>query len=462
MSAEAEPPTPATAPKRRGCLKTAAIGCGSLFGLLLVAAIGVWWRATTDITPIDDSDLRITLEPLPAEENASHWLQVATERLDAVRSNATEADASFWIHDWAGQAWGHPPEEGAPPWDDARVGQVLVETEAVGEAIARAVACERAQPFALKPIQTAGESPAMRAFNTLDYLRLAAEWHRRAGRHAEALDAALALLRAGRLLQAGPSGMVEYLIGCQWHHQALAFVQRLAEDPAVPPDQLERAANALTWAMSGEGEAVTVLRVEYETTVRSLEVFEAGDASRGDPPVPANFAFQPHRTRRLIADRYRHAIAVASTPIRARSTRWGDDFQKPRGLDDWLRKMGANAAGWAFYGQTALAWALVVVESPRLDTGTQLTRAVLLAVAHRQRTGRLPESLEALALARGVAVPIDPYDGRSLRYDPNRRLVWSVGSDHVDEGASDPDQRDEDGDPVDLWRLPDPTVRIPP
>lgn len=387
---------------------------------------------------------------------------MADQRLTAAWGDAAEADAILWMHDWVYEAWGEEPDEGAPPWDDVRVGEVLAATEAVGEAIARAVACERAQPLALEPIQMAGQSPAMGAFGVLNRLRLAAEWHRRAGRHAEAVDAVLALLRAGRLLQAGPSGMVEDLVGRQWHVQALDFLQRLAADPRVPPDQMERAADILDRAVSETGETVTVLRVEYETIVHSLERFETGDPSRGDPPVPAGLAFHPNRTRQLIAERYRRAIAIASTPVPAWPSRLRDDVVLPTGLGAWLRRtLGANAHGWSFHERTALAWRDLVVARPRTDTRTQLTRAVLLAVAHRRRTGRLPDTLAAMARGRGVTIPTDPYSDGPLRYDPTRGLIWSVGPDGVDEGGSDPDQRDEAGDPVDFWHLPDPTVRIP-
>lgn len=72
--------------------------------------------------------------------------------------------------------------------------------------------------------------------------------------------------------------------------------------------------------------------------------------------------------------------------------------------------------------------------------------AALTALAletQRRRDGAWPESLEALVPSLLPAVPLDPFDGRPLRYRPPppgssdgaRPLIYSVGVDEVDEGG---------------------------
>jgi hypothetical protein len=60
----------------------------------------------------------------------------------------------------------------------------------------------------------------------------------------------------------------------------------------------------------------------------------------------------------------------------------------------------------------------------------------LAARAYELEKGGPPTSLEALVPDYIEAVPADPFDGKPLRYDPKRRLVWSVGEDLVDDGAA--------------------------
>ena len=64
--------------------------------------------------------------------------------------------------------------------------------------------------------------------------------------------------------------------------------------------------------------------------------------------------------------------------------------------------------------------------------------AILLACrAYEEMTGQLPEALEALVPDYLPAVPRDPFDGRSFRYSAERRLVYSVGENLVDDGGMD-------------------------
>jgi hypothetical protein len=57
------------------------------------------------------------------------------------------------------------------------------------------------------------------------------------------------------------------------------------------------------------------------------------------------------------------------------------------------------------------------------------------------RRGRLPDSLDDL-VTEGIltAVPTDPFNDQPLRYSKERKVVWSVGADEIDDGgAIDPE-----------------------
>ena len=61
----------------------------------------------------------------------------------------------------------------------------------------------------------------------------------------------------------------------------------------------------------------------------------------------------------------------------------------------------------------------------------------LAACLFRLDQGMLPASLNEL-LGKGLEeIPVDPYDGAPLRYDPKRGIFYTVGHDLVD----DPDGR---------------------
>lgn len=48
-----------------------------------------------------------------------------------------------------------------------------------------------------------------------------------------------------------------------------------------------------------------------------------------------------------------------------------------------------------------------------------------------------PPTLDALVPAYLPSIPVDPFDGKPLRYDPQRKRVWTVGDDLQDDGGFD-------------------------
>ena len=58
------------------------------------------------------------------------------------------------------------------------------------------------------------------------------------------------------------------------------------------------------------------------------------------------------------------------------------------------------------------------------------SEVVVAAELYRRKTGRRPESLDALVPEFLPSVPTDPFDhGAALKYDVERGVVWTVGPD---------------------------------
>lgn len=79
----------------------------------------------------------------------------------------------------------------------------------------------------------------------------------------------------------------------------------------------------------------------------------------------------------------------------------------------------------------ALASAVV-----RRRVRVEATVAMLAIRRFERRHQRLPKSLQELVDAKLLTeLPRDPIDDQSLRYDPSRRLLWSIGLDGQDNGG---------------------------
>jgi len=77
------------------------------------------------------------------------------------------------------------------------------------------------------------------------------------------------------------------------------------------------------------------------------------------------------------------------------------------------------------------------------------TAVAALAIARFQaKSGRLPKDLAALVPEYLVAVPLDPFDGKPIKYKQSDRgvVVYSIGADMVDDGGVPVDEKTEKGD----------------
>jgi hypothetical protein len=82
--------------------------------------------------------------------------------------------------------------------------------------------------------------------------------------------------------------------------------------------------------------------------------------------------------------------------------------------------------------------ALRMARSWRFRTAqTRCAIAMLAVERYRRRHGDWPQSLDALVPSQLKEMPLDPYDGKPLRYRPwaNGVLIYAVGPDRKDDGG---------------------------
>ena len=65
------------------------------------------------------------------------------------------------------------------------------------------------------------------------------------------------------------------------------------------------------------------------------------------------------------------------------------------------------------------------------------TRVLFAIKCYKRKTGRLPDALDALVPEYIDKVPLDPYDGRPMRYSREKKRVYSIGEDLKDVGGLD-------------------------
>jgi hypothetical protein len=113
-----------------------------------------------------------------------------------------------------------------------------------------------------------------------------------------------------------------------------------------------------------------------------------------------------------------------------------------------LSSLGITNAGEAFFHALKIpdfsdefggfAMGNVVQRIIRTETGCLVVGTAIALKRFQLKHGKLPETLGELVPEFSRSVPIDPYDGKPLRYHPNADgtyLLYSIGEDGKDDGG---------------------------
>ena len=57
--------------------------------------------------------------------------------------------------------------------------------------------------------------------------------------------------------------------------------------------------------------------------------------------------------------------------------------------------------------------------------------------AYQKDNDKLPDALHELVPHYINKVPVDPYDGKNLRYSQKNKIIYSVGKNFIDDSGSD-------------------------
>ena len=431
-------------------------GIAAILGTVVFSALVILLQ--DEPPPPDDSDLVPSARPeVPADRNA--WTYYA-QALEKVKLPKKGEDADWPPAPPAPAATGGKPAEdaaktepGDPPpdirdrwiaiedttsWEQPLVDEVLkrnAEALALWEKGLAAPEC--LVPEAVPPM---GTVPWLS--NSLEMARLSAVRVRNFARQDNdeaAMDEAVRIVRFGHHLEGGKGLIVTYLVGTAVKQMGLSEVIELVPAGRVPPGRLRQVAAELARYQADPRSLADALRAEYGfgrivvEKVASRE-FDAG-AVLGFRPSRADslrmLFFKPNRTRRLMAEAFREMVRAA--PMHRSEMPDLDRF--PAAAMDETRFFNGNYVG----GQVCRAYVgnMMGMTDLKCTTNVQVAAArVLLAMkAFKLEKGRLPATLDELVPGYLDAVPLDDFDGKPLRYNPAKKVIYSVGKDLRDDGG---------------------------
>ncbi len=367
-----------------------------------------------DGPPPDDADLMATpAAPVAEHENGFASLQAAGELL-------------HWPDDETA-AGRLAAMAGGQRWDDAMAAGAVSANERALATYARVARASAFQSPADSPQLPAAFAHGVRLAQLTAIAAIAAA---RRGESEDSVAGALGLLRIARRIDSDPGG--------GGNPAAMAFVTGSvglgALEAALPhlslPAQSARSLAAElgslhTDPVAWRGRWAAVYRAERLYPRASAAGIEAerGRWAELARHLPARFLFQPNDFARLLATRIRALQADVGRDCSPRAERPALSlFALARG-----NVVGRHAVDYSPQ--------LESLDTSRcaFDTRLEVVRASVALRAFEADRGGLPPALEALVPDWIDSVPRDWFGGGALRYDRQRRLIWSLGSDGRDD-----------------------------
>ena len=399
-------------------------------GLLVLAYAG--WLVTFkvvlshDIASPEDTDLQSVWKAVPEEQNALALFTEAGERLDLPPESRETLDAVL---------------EGER-YDPAVVEDLLRRNaEAMRlwqEGLERpALQVPRIERF---EDSFADVSPSFDLVRVADLQSVCLD---REGKHAEAVEQALRIVRFGRMIMGAGGDTLTWTIGAAMVEETgLARIRKILSEARLTPDQMRDYVTRLAPLAPSGRHLAEALRVEYQVAARAVEDLYADTpmSPEGPPDQPhprrapaPNFVLQVNRTKRMLAKRIRIHIENAARPQAGRI-----QSEPPPKVDENLSSfLWAMATGNGVGKLLASLYTWDSCLEPKYVRNTRVgaTRLLLALKAYKMDKDRLPERLGDLVPEYIASVPEDDFSGQPFRYVPSREIFYSVGKDLADDGG---------------------------
>jgi hypothetical protein len=272
------------------------------------------------------------------------------------------------------------------------------------------------------------------------------------GHEREAMEHLVDLIRLANRVQEGNGPIINYLVGTSIKRLAMQTARTLAPRTGLSADDLSVAAAQISQTARNIGAMTNALKVEYQMQKMAAVNFldQASNTNsllRG--AVRLTPFFNVRKTQNKYAKTTRTVMYHLSQPYAHGAASLTNLAELPGKIQLGL---GGNAIGEVLHSMSAASMDRLVKNKVREYVEIEVTTTFLALKAYQLKHGRLPAELSELVPQFLSAVPRDDFDGQPLRYDRDRKILYSVSTNCQDDGGVQKDSRNLEPD----WVFPIP------
>lgn len=405
--------------------------------ILLIVSATVYLLLMTEkevTVTYDDSDLMLPVVQVPDEENMYYELV----KLDAVLFE---------------------PEFGLP--QESEILSAMVEGKDWDAALAEEIISNNTEALAIfdqaaklaKYQDPAAADPNAFHFNTLlpnlnsfrdasKYSLLFADQLAREGKYTEALDEALKSVKIGHAIESSQTPIIEYLVGLAIKNIGLTSIQNIINnrDLNIGAKTLTDYAQQVATYSKDDTGLTTSLKLEYIVNADFLDRFAAGEkevvasfldqyGDRYKDKLLDKHYFDTNETKSYTAHDIRLSLNNSLKQCHEESEEYIPPF-----LDDTndLKMLSAENSLGKIIHKTTSAQIDLRDGWCKLDVQTAATQTLLGIKAFVTDSNNYPDTLEELIPTYLPQIPTDPYSNSPIKYSKERKIIYSIGNDFID------------------------------
>jgi hypothetical protein len=411
-----------------------------------------------DEPPPDDRDLWLSRIEIPKEENALYYLiphfylsQYEKEEVYKYWPDLKESKKIYW-----------PAEKEdlikniifQKEWDEKFVKELLEENKEILDSFEKAVKSPYFQePMTQDPktihagtlLLPIGNLREIANLNLIEGIYLFKQ-----GKEEMAFNEVIKTIKFGQMIEDAPRPtLIGYLVGIRIKETALESLREMISSTSLPFEKLKEYIIELNEFKLNERGLKNVLKMEYifnANTKAKIDAAIAGKTSKEELRELGleetsflerrirrfSFYYKPNKTLRMFADSFRNLISNVNRNCKEIKL----SEIRPLAPSSKIKMLFTeNIIGKILHDLGATSYSGLFSRKCKEDFSVIGTQILLALKAYQNKIGNLPTSLSELIPEYFSEIPKDPFDGETIRYLPEKKIIYSLGKDLKDSGG---------------------------
>jgi hypothetical protein len=421
-------------------------------GLLIsISFFNIFWGR--DIPPINDSDLWLSRIEIPEEKNAFYLLAQAGEKIYLPKE---EEKFELFIKMVEGEKW------------DSELAEELIKNneEVFGyfEKVLELPYFQMPEWQDPKNIWFETIIPGMSGFRDIARLNsIRANYLLTQGKEKDALDLIVKTIKMGQMIQDSPRpNLVSYLVGMAIKETGLQRLRIMIPNLTLSSEALKDYVAELDQFKANEEGLSRAMKMEYISLINTKsKIFDATftdeflEEEMGEilfwmrTAARSDYLYKPNQTQRIFAEYHRNFIDNANKDYCSEMRLPEVKLLAP---SPGIRMLFTeNVVGKILHDIIAVTFSGLFDRKCLEDFSVIGTQTLIAMKAYQVETGKILLNLNELVPKYFSEAPRDPFDGKLIRYSPEKKIIYSVGKDLKDSGG---------GEEKDWHTMKEPTFKI--